>query len=184
MTRVSNRLVPQDAVLLVVDYQDRLLPAIHEAEACVAAARRLIEAARVLDLPTLLTEQYPAGLGRTCSALLRVLADVPVVEKTLFSACVPEVLDRLKALARPNVIVIGIEAHVCVQQTVLDLLRQGYTAHLCADAIGSRRSLDRDLAIERMRQAGAVVTSTESTIFELLGQAGTEAFKKVLKIVK
>lgn len=184
MGRVPNPMIPQDAVLLVVDYQDRLLPAIHEAEACVAAARRLIEAARVLDLPILLTEQYPAGLGRTCSTLLQVLADVPVIEKTLFSACVPEVLDRLKALARPNIVVVGVEAHVCVQQTVLDLLREGYTVHLCADATGSRRPFDRDLAIERMRQAGAIVTSTESTIFELLGQAGTEAFKKVLKIVK
>lgn len=184
MGRVPDRLVPRDSVLLVVDYQDKLLPAIHEADPCVAAARKLIEAAHVLEVPTLVTEQYPAGLGRTCATLLDVLTGIPVVGKTLFSACVPEVLDRLKTWARPNVIVIGIEAHVCVQQTVLDLLRQGYTVHLCADAIGSRRPSDRDLAIERMRQAGAVVTSAESTIFELIGQAGSDAFKKILKIVK
>ena len=184
MSQIPKRLVPQDAVLLIVDYQDKLLPAIHEAGPCVAAARRLIEAARLFDLPMLVTEQYPAGLGRTCATLLEVLAGVPVIEKTLFSACVPEVLDRLKAWARPDIIVIGIEAHVCVQQTVLDLLREGYTVHLCADAVGSRRTNDRDLAVERMRQAGAIVTSTESTIFELLGQAGSDAFKKVLKIVK
>ena len=170
--------------MLVVDYQDKLLPAIHEAEACVAAARKLISAARVLDVPMLITEQYPAGLGRTCAALLEALAGVPVVEKTLFSACVPEVLDRLTKWARPSIIVIGIEAHVCVQQSVLDLLRLGYTVHLCADATGSRHPLDRDLAIARMRQAGAIVTSVESAIFELLGQAGTDPFKSVLKIVK
>ncbi|MBP7934010.1 MAG: hydrolase [Phycisphaerae bacterium] len=184
MGRVPDRLLPRDSLLLVVDYQDKLLPAIHEADACVAAARKLIDAARVLDVPMLITEQYPAGLGHTCAVLGEALAGVPVVEKILFSACVPEVLNRLTGWARPNIIVIGIEAHVCVQQSVLDLLRLGYTVHLCADATGSRRPSDRDLAIARMRQAGAIVTSVESAIFELLGQAGTDAFKRVLKIVK
>lgn len=184
MGRVPNRLVPEDAILLVVDYQDRLLPAIDEADPCVAAARKLIQAARVLNIPMLVTEQYPAGLGRTCATLLEELDGVPVISKNQFSACVPEVLSQLQERARPNVIVIGIEAHVCVQQTVLDLLRLGYTVHLCGDAISSRRSQDRKLAIERMRQAGAVVTTTESCIFELLGQAGTDAFRSILRIVK
>ena len=96
----------------------------------------------------------------------------------------PAVLSRLAELARPHVIVTGIEAHVCVQQTVLDLLRTGHLPYLCVDAVGSRRPLDRDTAIQRMRQAGAVITTTESVIFELLGEAGTEQFKRILKIVK
>jgi len=184
MNPTPERICPQDSVLFVVDYQDKLLPAIHDADRWVEAARRMIEAAKVLDVPILLTEQYPPGLGRTCSALSEALGDVQPIEKTLFSACVPAVVDRLRELARPNVIVVGIEAHVCVQQTVLDLLRAGYTVYLCADAVGSRRPLDRDTAIDRCRQGGAIVTTTESATFELLGEAGTEQFKRILKIVK
>jgi nicotinamidase-related amidase len=171
-------------VLLVIDFQDRLLPAIHEAEACVAAARRMIEAARVLGVPTICTEQYPAGLGHTCPSIGEALADAAIFEKTRFSGCVAAVVDRLRELNRRSVVVVGIEAHVCVQQTVLDLLRLGFTPLICADAVSSRRPLDRDMAIERMRQAGAIVTTSESVIFELLGEAGTDTFKRILKIVK
>jgi nicotinamidase-related amidase len=174
----------ETAVLLVVDVQDRLLPAIHQAEAVVEACRRMIEACRVLSVPMVVTEQYPEGLGPTCETLRHCLGDAPVLTKVRFSACVESVVARLAEHARPHVIVVGIEAHVCVQQTVLDLLRLGYTPYLCADAAGSRRPLDRDTAIERMRQAGAIVTTTESVTFELTGQAATDAFKRILKIVK
>jgi len=169
---------------LVVDVQEKLLPAIHEGEQILENARRMIAAAEVLGVPTLVTEQYPAGLGPTCAGLREALGEAPVIEKTRFSACVPAVVDKLAELGRPAVVVVGVEAHVCVQQTVLDLLRAGYGPWVCADAVGSRRPLDRDTAIERMRQAGAVVTTTESVIFELLGEAGTELFKRILKIVK
>jgi nicotinamidase-related amidase len=175
---------PETAVLLVVDVQDRLRPAIQQAEAVVEACRRMIEAAHVLGVPMLATEQYPQGLGSTCETLRECLGDAPVFTKVRFSACVEPVIARLSELGRPHVIAIGIEAHVCVQQTVLDLLRLGYAPYLCADAVGSRRPLDRDTAIERMRQAGAIVTTTESVTFELAGQAATDAFKHILKIVK
>jgi len=184
MKKLPERITPQDSILLVVDYQDKLLPFIDDADAKVEAGRRMIEAAKVLDVPILLTEQYPAGLGRTCGILSKALGGIRPIEKNLFSACVPAVADRLRELARPNVIVVGIEAHVCVQQTVLDLLRAGYTVYLCADAVGSRRPIDRETAIERCRQAGTIVTTTESATFELLGEAGTEHFKQILKIVK
>lgn len=184
MNRVPDVIQPDSTVLLVVDYQDRLLPAIHDADTCVEYGRRMIEAARVLGLPVLCTEQNPAGLGSTCSVIREALADAPVLEKMRFSGCVTEVLDRLRGLDRPNVVVVGIEAHVCVQQTVLDLLRLGYLPFVCADAVGSRRPVDRDMALQRMRQAGAVITTSESVTFELLGEAGTETFKKILKIVK
>ncbi|MFW6153843.1 MAG: hydrolase [Planctomycetota bacterium] len=175
---------PGTTVVLVVDYQEKLLPAIVEHERCVAAGRRLIEAAGVLCVPVLATEQYPAGLGPTCASIREVLARTPIVEKTRFSACVDAVTDRLAALGRPNVLLAGIETHVCVQQTALDLLARGWTPYICADAVGSRRPHDRDIALDRMRQAGAVVTTTESAIFELLGDAGGEAFKRILRIVK
>jgi len=184
MKKLPERIAPTDSVLLVVDYQDKLLPFIDSADSRIEAGRRMIETAKVLELPILLTEQYPAGIGRTCAVLREALGDIPPIEKVLFSAYVPEVIERMRDLAQPNVIVVGIEAHVCVQQTVLDLLRAGYTVFLCADAIGSRRPMDRDTAIERCRQAGAIVTTTESAIFELLGEAGTDQFKQVLKIVK
>lgn len=184
MSNVLTHLSPDNAVLLVVDVQDKLLPAIHEADAVVEYARRMIEAAKVLGLPILAAEQYPAGLGRTCAALREALGEVRPVEKTSFSGCVSGVTERLEDLGRPNVIVVGIEAHVCVQQTTLGLLRLGYTPFVCADGVGSRRPIDRDTALARMRQAGAVVTTTESATFELLGEACTETFKKILKIVK
>ncbi len=184
MSASSPFIEPGTCVLLVVDYQERLLPAIHEAAACVEAGRRMIEAARVLQVPILVTEQYPRGLGPTSAIIREALAGAPVIEKSRFSGCVEETIAALRRLARPFVLVVGTEAHVCVQQTVLELLKLGYTPVVCADAIGSRRPLDRDIAIARMRQAGAIITTTESAIFELLGQAGTEAFKAVLAIVK
>jgi nicotinamidase-related amidase len=178
------RLRPDNSVLLVVDLQEKLLAAVHEADACVEMARRMIEAAKVLDVPMLCTEQYPKGIGRTCPPILEALAGAPLHEKLRFSACIDPVMRFLDDLKRRNVIVVGIEAHVCVQQTVLELLSLGYVPFVCADAVTSRRVIDRDTAIARMRQAGAIVTTTESVTFELLGEAGGERFKRILKIVK
>jgi nicotinamidase-related amidase len=112
------------------------------------------------------------------------LGGVTPVEKLVFSACVQGVRDAIAEKGRDQIIVTGIEAHVCVQQSVLDLLRDGKGVWVCADAVSSRRAFDCEVALQRMRQAGAVVTTVESVIFELLGQAGTDAFKQVLKIVK
>ena len=184
MDVVPPILQPETALLLVVDLQEKLLPAIHGADVCVAAAGRMIQAATVLALPIVVTEQYPAGLGPTCPEIRAHLGDAPPVTKSRFSACVDEVVSRLAAWGRPQVIVVGIEAHVCVQQTVLDLLRLGYAPFVCADGVASRRPLDREVALDRMRQARAVVTTTESATFELLGEAGTETFKRILPIVK
>lgn len=175
---------PEDALCLVVDMQEKLLPAIFEADQRTEAVVRMIAAAEVLQVPCLVTEQYPQGLGATVPAVRQALGSLQVIEKMRFSACVDVVVERLRNLGRAQVIVVGIEAHVCVQQSVLDLLRLGYTPYVCADAVGSRRPMDSAAALERMRQAGAVITTTESVIFELLGEAGTDAFKKILKIVK
>jgi nicotinamidase-related amidase len=182
--RELSRLTCENSVLLVVDVQEKLLPAIFEADAVVEAARRMIEAAKVFALPILAAEQYPQGLGRLCGVLQEALGDRTPVGKKRFSACVEGITDSLRELGRSNVLVVGIETHVCVQQTVLDLLRLGYTPYVCADAVGSRRPLDRDMALARMRQAGAIVTTTESATFELLGEAANATFKKILAIVK
>ena len=172
------------ALLLVVDLQEKLLPAMYESEATVAAAARLMQAMTVLGVPTIVTEQYPQGLGTTCPAIRALMGDARAYAKMLFSACTPEVNGAIDVAWRGQIIVAGIESHVCVQQTVLDLLRGGREVWVCADATSSRRPLDRDMALDRMRQAGAVVTTSESVIFELLRQAGGEPFKQILKIVK
>ncbi len=186
MSEDVTKLDEQHAVLAVVDLQEKLLPAIHEAERITDACRLMIRAAEAFELPMLLTEQYPKGLGPTVGPIMELLepAGVRPIEKTLFSACTEEFRDGLKAAQRKQVIVIGIESHVCVQQTVLDLLRMGHPVWVCADAVGSRDPFDREMALHRMRQAGAFVTTTESVVFELTQEAGTERFKQVLKIVK
>lgn len=171
-------------VAFVVDVQEKLLPAIEGGAALLGQVAKLVEAMTVLGVPLVATEQYPAGLGRTCPAVAEKWGEVDVVEKTRFSGCVEPVLEQLGAWKRRQVLVAGMEAHVCVQQTVLDLLRQGYVPYVLADAVGSRRGLDQEMALVRMRQAGAIVTTVESVIFELLGEAGGERFKRVLKIVK
>jgi len=184
MSQQVPRLKTDSTVLLVIDVQQRLLPAMHDAAGCLASAVKLAEAARVLGVPALATEQYPAGLGPTCAELRSALGDAPIEQKMLFSAYVEGISRRLAQRTPAAVIVAGIEAHVCVQQTVLDLLRAGYQPYVCADATSSRRPIDRETALARMRQAGAVVTTVESVIFELLGEAGTERFRQILKIVK
>lgn len=184
MLDATAQLSTERAALLIVDLQEKLLPAMHDAANCVAAASRLLSAADVLGVPVVVTEQYPQGLGLTCPEIRGILNGRPAHAKTLFSACVPPVISELRAASRTQVIIAGVEAHVCVQQTVLDLIRAGMTPWVCADAISSRRPLDMSIALDRMRQAGAVVTTSESVIYELLREAGTPAFKAILKIVK
>jgi nicotinamidase-related amidase len=174
-----------NSALLVVDLQEKLMPAIHEGGRVLEQCRKLIQAARLLKLPILVTEQYPKGIGPTCADIKQALGEAPVVEKLTFSGCgVEPFWVAWKSFARPNAIVCGVEAHVCVQQTVLDLIEHGQTVFVLADAVGSRRALDAEIALRRMHDAGAIITTTESVIFELLGRAGTPEFKEVLKLVK
>lgn len=184
MANPLARLSREQAMLLVIDLQEKLLPAVHQADACIAAAVKLIRGCQALGLGCMATEQYPAGLGPTCQSIRELLGAEQPTEKLHFSACVPEVLDAIAACVQTQIVVTGIEAHVCVQQTVLDLLRNGKDVWVCADAVTSRRRLDCEVALERMRQAGAIITTTESVLFELLGQAGTDDFKRILRIVK
>lgn len=187
MPTTPARLRSDDTILLVVDLQERLLPAIRDGDAVVESAVRLMRAARVLGVPMIVTEQYRKGIGRTVAPVCEAVGESapPPFEKLAFSVCgCAEALAALRAAERCAVLVVGIEAHVCVQQTVLDLLALGYHTFVCADAVGSRRPFDRDTAISRMRQAGAVITTTEAAIFELLGRAGTDAFKQILPIVR
>ena len=148
-------------------------------------SERLLAAAKVLSVPSACTEQYPKGLGSTVEPLCAMISCKEIRAKMHFSSCRAEgLLDELRGMGRRQVVVIGIEAHVCVMQTVLDLLEADFQVYVCVDGVSSRRALDRDVALQRMQQAGAVLTTTESVIFEWLEQAGTPEFKEVAKLVR
>jgi len=170
------------AVLLLVDLQERLVPVIHDAEAVVARAVRLAEAAQLLDIPVNATEQNPAGLGGTVAPL----AAYPrlVVSKTTFSAVAAPGLPALLPGGAAQIVVAGCEAHVCVLQTVLGLLASGHRVLLVADAIGSRDPADRAAAIDRARQHGAEIVTSEMVLFEWLRDARHPRFREVQKLLK
>jgi len=183
--RHATILKKRDTALLVVDIQEKLVPSLPKYPEVEPRIRVLIQAAGILKLPVLLTEQYPKGLGVTIPSIQEALPAYAPIEKTTFSCCgQPQVLDALKATGAGAVIVTGVEAHVCVQQTTLDLLAAGYRVHLPADAVCSRRKMDWRFALERMRDAGAVLSTSQSIIFELLEEAGTPDFKAVLPLLR
>ncbi len=166
-----------DAALIVVDVQEGFRS--YECFAAVAdRAARLIEGARILQVPVLLSEQYPKGLGHTVPEL--GLAEQPVLEKTVFSAARADGFDLQGA---SQAILCGIETHVCVSQTVHDLLAAGVEVHVIADATGSRHPRDHELGLARMRQAGAAISTVEAALFELLERAGTPEFKSVQRLI-
>lgn len=170
------------ATLLVVDVQDAFAKAIDGFDALVAQVVILARAARILDVPIVVTEQYPRGLGDTVAPLLAELDGVPRLAKTVFSAARADgfALDP----ARDQVIVCGIEAHVCVNQTVCDLLASGRQVHVVADAVGSRTAANREIGLAKMQRAGALPSSTEAAVFELLGAAGGDRFRAIQELVR
>jgi nicotinamidase-related amidase len=171
--------------LLVVDVQERLLPVINDADSVVKNIRRLILGAEILGLPVIFTEQYPKGLGPTVKPLAEVLGQSRKGEKITFSCLADNSLaEAISRTSTKTLLISGTEAHICVLQTTLDALAAGYKVHLAADAVGSRDPENKKIALERMKSAGAVITCTESALFEMLVQAGTEEFKKISALVK
>lgn len=170
---------------LVIDIQERLFPHIYEHDALAARSAMLIRGLRVLDIPVHVTEQYSKGLGPTIPVIADALGGFEPIEKMTFSACgSPDVEARVLGLGRHAVIVFGIETHVCVQQTVLDLLAQGQTAIVVEDCVSSRRQQDRDAALRRMASAGAIITTAESLLFEFMRTAEHPQFKQISQLVK
>ncbi|HUB35606.1 MAG TPA: isochorismatase family protein [Solirubrobacteraceae bacterium] len=165
------------AALVVVDVQEGFRP--YASFAGVAdASRKLLEGARILGLPRIVSEQYPKGLGHTAAEV--GIADERALEKTVFSAARAEGFDLD---GRSQAVVCGIETHVCVSQTVHDLLADGVEVHVPADAVGSRHPIDYERGLERLERAGAVVSTVEAVLFELLERAGTPEFKSVQKLI-
>jgi nicotinamidase-related amidase len=181
-----RRLRREETGLFVVDVQEKLMPLIFESERVVRNSILLIEAAKILGLPIVVTEQYPKGLGPHLPEIQQALGEhYRPIEKMTFSGC--GVQAARKAMRVTNCqqwLIVGIESHVCVVQTVLDILEMDLDVHVAADAVSARAESNYRLGIERMRDAGAVITSAEMAIYEMLREAGTEEFKAILKLVK
>jgi len=177
------------SILLIVDFQERLMPAIHAGAAVAERAGILIRSADALDIPVAVTEQYPRGLGPTVAPVRELLpATAMIHEKITFSAQRdPAIAAHFSALhdsGRDQIVVAGAEAHVCVLQTALDLQAASYQIFLVADALGSRVPESGELAIERARQAGCVVVNSEMVVFEWMERAGTETFRALSQLIK
>ena len=183
MAIVSKRLRAANSVLVVIDIQDRILVKIPTAATLVRDAGFLLDVAKLLDIPVRATEQYPKGLGPTTAEIVRRLPDA-VSAKTTFSCCgAGTFLDELKMLQRPDVVLVGMETHVCVMQTALDLLEAGLHVFLPVDALAARSALDHATAIRRLELAGAIPTTAEAVAFEWLADAAHPRFKAVSKLV-
>jgi nicotinamidase-related amidase len=184
-----QRLDPKTTALLVVDIQEKLAPAMEPGAfgRCVRAADLLVNAAHLLGAPTIATEQYPKGLGTTIDALMGPLEQIRCerVAKTSFSAIdAPEVARFISRTSPRAIVVVGVEAHVCVFQTVRDLASRGYEVHVPHDGVASRRDDDRRAALELMQRAGAIVTTAETVVFDWLRKAEGDAFKILSKRLK
>lgn len=177
------RMSPADTALLVVDVQERLIDKIEGAANLLRNLDFLIEACRLIGVPVLATEQYPKGLGATVAALAPKLPKP--WEKTDFSCCaVPELLEFVDRDARRKILLAGIESHVCVLQTALDLLARDIHVFVAVDAVGSRFPRDHELALRRMEQSGAILTTCETAAFECMGGSKVPCFKQVSQLVQ
>jgi nicotinamidase-related amidase len=178
-----TQLSAADTALLVIDLQEKLLPKIFNADLIERNTAFLIDAARLLTMPVLATEQYPKGLGPTVPCLAERLPHRP--DKIAFScAAIPSVIETLHREARPKVVLAGIETHVCVLHTVLDLLALDFRVYIAVDAVGSRYPIDHEVALRRLEQAGAILTTAEGVAFECVGGAGHPGFKGMSTLVQ
>lgn len=184
-SRSPRLLHSSGAGLLVVDVQERFRPAIQGFDQMVSGCLQLIRSFRIIGLPIWVTEQYPRGLGSTVSELESSLENVPVLEKTSFSSygC-PDLVTRMSEARVSQLLVCGIETHVCVSQTVHDLLAAGFRVHVATDAVASRKTSDREAALHKMEASGAILTTVEMAIFELLSDSRHPHFKEVQALFK
>lgn len=183
---VRKPLVAEHCALVVVDIQEKLLPPIFQKDQLVRNAQLLIRLAELLKIPAIVTTQYSRGLGKIVPEIASLLPNEPI-DKLAFSCFGSDAfctsLRRVPG-QRTTVLLCGMEAHICVAQTALAALREGYIVHVASDAVSSRTEWNRNVGLERMRSAGAVISSTEMIIYELLGSSGTPAFKDMLKYLK
>ena len=179
------KLVAHETMALVVDFQERLMPAIADNVAVLSRARLLLEGLTLLHIPFLVTRQYPKGLGDTVPIIREMTEGAPILDKLSFGACEePHAREAIEALGRKNVIICGAEALICVLQTVIGLQAAGFQAVVVADCVGSRKTLDKEIGLKRAMQEGALLTSCEAVLFELLGASDADTFKAISRLVK
>ena len=175
----------EDTIAVFIDFQEKLMPAMTGREELEDKTCRLAAGLKVLDIPHIVTQQYTKGIGETIPSIAEAIGDFEAIDKTTFS-CLGHVdfINQLEIASKPNVIVCGIESHICVQQTVEQLLIEGYNVYVPIDCCSSRSRNDYLFATERMERAGAVITTYEAVLYELLKDSKAEGFKEISKIVK
>ena len=175
----------ENSALVIIDIQEKLFRVMYEKEALSSNIQKLIKGIQIMDIPIIVTEQNPDGLGLTIPEISNILPGLQPIPKFSFSCCGEESFQRkLEELHRKQVLITGIETHICVYQTAIDLLSSGYEVQIVADCVSSRTQENRDLALNRMSMEGALLTSTEMVLFELLKTAKEERFKAISAIVK
>ena len=178
-------LTPETTVLVAIDFQERLSPVMHEKEKLLRQALKLIQGIKVMEIPVILTEQYPKGLGPTLPDITELLPDIKPIEKTCFNCCDSEAfLNALGATGRKQVLLCGIEAHICVYQTAFALARAGYEVQVVADGVASRHPENKKISLVKLGNAGISPTTVEMALFELLKVASGGRFKQISNIVK
>lgn len=182
-SRSSTLMSRDDTALVVIDVQEKLLPAIDNKDTVLTRTRLALRGAEILGVPVIATEQYPRGLGKTVPEL------APHIKTPLEKVCFSSTgasgwTEKLHEIGVRKVLIVGIEAHVCVQQTALDLLHGGYQVYIAADAVGSRRSEDKEWALHRLARAGAIITTAEAAVFEWTESAGDPKFKDISRLIK
>jgi nicotinamidase-related amidase len=174
-----------ETLLAVVDIQEKLVRAMHAADELIARAQQLVQGARILNIPMVCTEQNPRGLGPTVADVSRHLTGVEPISKLSFSCCAStEFMEALRRSARRSVLISGIETHVCVYQTAVELKAAGFHVEVVADACSSRTPENKHIGLEKCRDAGVAITCVETALFELLKVAEGSLFKEILKVVK
>jgi nicotinamidase-related amidase len=174
----------EDAVLLLIDLQEKLMPVISSQDTVSKNVNTLIKAAQIMEIPIVLTEQYPKGLGTTLREIKQNAEGFRYVEKVQFSAFVPELQQILTDINRKSILVTGIETHICVYQTVRDLIANGYSAHVVKDAVGSRTEANYLNGLQLMSEMGAIINNTETVLFDMLKSSADSNFKQISALVK
>lgn len=178
-------LKPSNTALVIIDIQSKLWNVMFEKEALLENAQKLVKGMQVLGIPIILTEQNPRGLGPTVPELMQLIPDVKPLPKFSFSCCQdPGFHQALRSLNRKQILICGIESHICVYQTTLELLGSGYEVQVIADVVSSRAVRNRDIALSRMQSEGAKLTVTEMALYELLQTSESPQFKEMLRVVK
>lgn len=178
-----GKLFSNKTAFFLCDMQENFRPSIRYFPEIIAVAKRMVDTAKIVGIPVVATEQYPKGLGSTVSEI--DMSNIEAIPKTVFSMVIPEVEVKLRQMQDvKSIVLFGIEAHVCIQQTALELLERDYEVHIVADGVSSRSMTDRMFALERLRQSGAFITTSESVLFSLLGSSKHPNFKEVQALVK